>query len=189
MERIGKQKVQVFLLGEYAPDTQTLYYGFLVFSDTGKRLKRFSELHGMIVYTEVKATENVILWARKYHMDVEIFTLFEHVRHWADGEWNPKSVLAKQYCNFIADVRQSIFVTFSGNVPENVKDFLKKGISEYRKGISCYNKSGNYNVIAYNADGTVYVDYEYSFRSITEAEFAANYFEKKEHKKVKRIGF
>lgn len=122
MERIGKQKVQVFT-GEYAPDTQTLYYGFLVFSDTGKRLKRFSELHGMIVYTEVKATENVILWARKYHMDVEIFTLFEHVRHWADGEWNPKSVLAKQYCNFIADARQSIFVTFSGNVPENVKDF------------------------------------------------------------------
>lgn len=112
MERIGKQKVQVFLLGEYAPDTQTLYYGFLVFSDTGKRLKRFSELHGMIVYTEVKATENVILWARKYHMDVEIFTLFEHVRYWADGEWNPKSVLAKQYCNFIADARQSVFVTF-----------------------------------------------------------------------------
>lgn len=136
MERIGKQKVQVFLLGEYAPDTQTLYYGFLVFSDTGKRLKRFSELHGMIVYTEVKATENVILWARKYHMDVEIFTLFEHVRYWADGEWNPKSVLAKQYCNFIADARQSVFVTFSGNVPENVKDFLRNGISEYRKGIS-----------------------------------------------------
>lgn len=31
MERIGKQKVQVFLLGEYAPDTQTLYYGFWYF--------------------------------------------------------------------------------------------------------------------------------------------------------------
>lgn len=183
------KKAQVFLTGEYVKETQTLYYGFLAFTESGKKLKKFAQIHGMIVYAEVKAVENVILWAKKNHMDVDIFTSFEHVRHWADGEWKPKSSLAKKYCNFIAEAKQSIYITFSGNVPQNAKDFLAQGIVEYRKVAKSQQKTGGYNVIAYNEDGTVYADYEYSFSNVADAEYAASYFEKTEHKKVERIGF
>ena len=161
LRRLGKDEVIAFVDGSYSSTEEKSGFGVIIIDDRGiqtplyksftKQLSAdFLELRN--VAAELEGVKEAIKWAIAYKKTkIKIFYDYEGIGKWADGSWQAKKDITRQYVTFLREKRALITIEFckvpahSGIEYNEIADKLAKN-SLLEKGHRTYDDGSIYFV-------------------------------------------
>lgn len=156
LQGLAKDEVMAFVDGSYSPEAEKSGFGVIIidhkgvetplYKAFGKQLSAdFLELRN--VAAELEGVKEAIQWAIAYSKSkIKIYYDYEGIEKWANGSWQAKKEIARQYVSFIEEKKSFITIEFN-KVPAHEgieynemadklarKSLLEKGFRTYDNG-------------------------------------------------------
>ena len=159
MRRLGVTEVIAFVDGSYSSTEEKSGFGVIIIDAKGiqtplykaftKQLSaEFLELRN--VAAELEGVKEAVKWAIAYNKSrIKIYYDYEGIGKWADGSWQAKKDITRQYVSFIKEKRSLITIEFckvpahSGIEYNEMADKLAKN-SLLEKGYKTYDDGSIY---------------------------------------------
>lgn len=166
ISQLDEDEVIAFVDGSYSDEDKKSAFGVIIIDNKGNREifykafpKEFGEdfISTRNVGAELAGVKEAIGWAIQCNKTkIQIYYDYEGIEKWANGEWNAKNIIAKEYVSFIKEAKSQIDIIFS-KVPahsgiiynEQVDTIAQNALSE--QGYKTYN-DGSVYFIGYNID-------------------------------------
>ena len=161
LRRLGETEVIAFVDGSYSSTEEKSGFGVIIIDAKGiqtplykaftKQLSaEFLELRN--VAAELEGVKEAVKWAIAYNKSrIKIYYDYEGIGKWADGSWQAKKDITRQYVSFIKEKRSLITIEFckvpahSGIEYNEMADKLAKN-SLLEKGYKTYDDGSIYFV-------------------------------------------
>ena len=122
LNALTDKEVVAFVDGSYSQSEEKSGFGAIIIDDkriTTSLFKAYTKnLHEEFislrnVAAELEGVKEAVNWAITYGKTrIKIYYDYEGIEKWADGSWNAKNAITRQYVNFIKDKRTVIAIDF-----------------------------------------------------------------------------
>ncbi len=186
LKRLEETEVIAFVDGSYSSTEEKSGFGVIIIDDKGIQTPLYRAFTKALtaeflefrnVAAELEGVKEAIKWAIAYKKSrIKIYYDYEGIGKWADGSWQAKKDITRQYVSFIKEKRALIEIEFckvpahSGIEYNEMADKLAKN-SLLEKGFKTYDDGSVYFVGVTVADwGDIVARINEENRELTEAE-------------------
>lgn len=173
LQRLGEEEVIAFVDGSYSSTEEKSGFGVIIIDSKGIQTPLFKAFTKQLsadflalrnVAAELEGVKEAIKWAIAYKKSrIKIYYDYEGIGKWADGSWQAKKDITRQYVSFIREKRSLISIEFckvpahSGIEYNEMADKLAKN-SLLEKGYKTYDDGSIYFVGFSGADWKTIID-------------------------------